>query len=169
MLSEASNADIKSRCKELWSRRIGVFQMLPIRPRGNDGLKQVSTVKVMLKASAALAENCDNRDVLNFCFRRFELVSNQIQRGGHEHSLLYSHMASYTSKRRGEIRSEAERTWGRKRDTYSPRGDPSRVYTLLLGEKCTGYVTRSTSTTRRKQDVMIWLVAVDEWNGTNGE
>ena len=71
---------------------------------------------------------------------------------------------------REEVRYEAKlNELGRKRDTHSPRGDSSRVYTLLLGEKCTGYVTRSTSTTRRKPDVMIWLVAVDEWNGTNGE
>ena len=71
---------------------------------------------------------------------------------------------------REEVRYEAKlNELRRKRDTRSPRGHPSRVYTLLLGEKCTGYVTRSTSTTRRKQDVMIWLVAVDEWNGTNGE
>ena len=71
---------------------------------------------------------------------------------------------------REEVRYEAKlnELW-RKRDTHSPRGDPSRVYTLLRGEKCTGYVIRSTSTTRRKQDVMIWLVAVDEWNGRNGE
>ena len=141
MFSEASNADIKSRCIEMWSRRIGVFQMLPIRPRGNDGLKQVSTVRVMLKASAALAETCDNRDMLNFCFRRLKLVSNQIQRGGHEHSLLYSRtldrvlgltsfraLAWYKKAAEQGDKRAAQRLKGSSQPVYQPGGPGSVLH-----------------------------------------